>query len=45
MTIVSDVYTINIRNDASRGLNDASKSVIEDFTEMLQIVASNFILD
>ncbi len=41
MTIISDDCTINIRNDASRSLNDASKCVIYDSTVMLQIVASN----
>ena len=40
MTIISDDCTINTINDASRGSNDASKSIIDDSRVMLQIVAS-----
>ncbi len=39
MMIVSDNFTIHNMNEASRSVNDASRSTIDDFRVMLQIVA------
>jgi hypothetical protein len=40
MTIVSDACTINIINDVSRHVNEASRNVIDDLRVTLKIVAS-----
>jgi hypothetical protein len=38
--IISDTWTINIINEASRSVNYVLKSVIDDSRGMLQIVVS-----
>ncbi len=38
--IISDACTINIINDNSRSVFEASRSVIDNYKVMLQIVAS-----
>ncbi len=43
MMIVSDACTVNIINDTYRSINDASKNVIDDYEETLQIEALPFL--